>query len=394
MISCFAHIKSTLVAKEVDIYEFIEQVKEPNQSVLDLIIKARTSYGKDKDLYNKIKEQLPCFTLNFSFNTRKANANIKAPTGFIYLDIDNETDIDLANELIFVSWKSLSNNGRGVLVKVDNLTKDNIRNTYLSIAKELNVEADKHANKPTQYCIHSYDKGIYLNNDSITWKCINEEIKKTPTESILEKGKKDSTKTGVFPKLKFNNIDNYDFKGNNYLYFENDKEEIAEVFIPKTITNGNRNNIISSIANQIRSLNLEILYNDFERLIRSINFKHCAKPLENEEVDSIIDKIYNNKDCKPVLNKQRRFLFNPDKKLTFKEKMRIISPIMGERKSNKSIEEIREIMNNWNIFENGKLTQRSLQKATGKNIKTIEKYYHLFKDLRAQINNDLKLLTN
>jgi len=394
MISCFAHIKSPLVAKEVDIYEFIEQVKEPNQSVLDLIIKARTSYGKDKDLYNKIKEQLPCFTLNFSFNTRKANANIKAPTGFIYLDVDNKTDIDLANELIFVSWKSLSNNGRGVLVKVDNLTKENFQNTYLTIAEELNIEADKNANKPTQYCIHSYDKGIYLNNDSITWKCINEEIKKTPTESILEKGKKDSTKTGVFPKLKFNNIDNYDFKGNNYLYFENDKEEIAEVFIPKTITNGNRNNIISSIANQIRSLNLEILYNDFERLIRSINFKHCAKPLENEEVDSIIDKIYNNKDCKPVLNKQRRFLFNPDKKLTFKEKMRIISPIMGERKSNKSIEEIREIMNNWNIFENGKLTQKSLQKATGKNIKTIEKYYHLFKDLRAQINNDLKLLAN
>ena len=392
MISCFAHIKSPLVAKEVDIYEFIEQVKEPNQSVLDLIIKARTSYGKDKDLYNKIKEQLPCFTLNFSFNTRKANANIKAPTGFIYLDVDNKTDIDLANELIFVSWKSLSNNGRGVLVKVDNLTKENFQNTYLTIAEELNIEADKNANKPTQYCIHSYDKGIYLNNDSITWKCINEEIKKTPTESISIKERKDSSEMGVFPKLRFNNIDDYDFNGKDYLYFENDKEEIAEVFIPIKIDKGNRNNILPAIANQIKALNPFAYFDDYNRLLISINLKHCKPSLKDNEISALIYKNFNNKESIFILNKSKRFLFNPNSNLSKKEKTHITAPIMGQRKSSKTLEEIRDVLKKWDIKKQGKVTIKSLITETGKCKNTIEKYYKNFKDLRTEINNNFMLL--
>ena len=39
-----------------------------------------------------------------------------------------------------MSWKSLSNNGRGILVKVNGLTVDNFKSSYLSIAKELNIE--------------------------------------------------------------------------------------------------------------------------------------------------------------------------------------------------------------------------------------------------------------
>ncbi|WP_282073194.1 BT4734/BF3469 family protein [Polaribacter atrinae] len=394
MISCFNNIKNPFVVKEVDIYEFIEQVKEPNQSVLDLIIKARKHYTKKTDLYKSIKEKLPCFTLNFSFNTKKTNDNIKAPTGLIYLDIDNETNIDLTNKLIFVSWKSLSNNGRGVLVKVDNLTKDNFKSTYLSIAKELNIEADKNANKPTQYCIHSYDEDIYSNDDSITWKCIKEENKKPPTKSILRKKRKDSSQVGVFTKLRFNNIDDYDFKGNDYLYFENEKEEIAVVFIPNSISKGGRNNIISSIANQIKALNSNISFDDFKRLVQGVNFKHCKPPLSENEVSYIISKIFDSKDNKLLFNEEKRFLFNPKGNLSHKEKMKIINPIMGKRQSNKTIEEIRGILNNWNILKDGKVTQKSLQKVSKKNVKTIEKYYYLFKDFRDEINKRLKLLAS
>ena len=394
MISCFNNIKSPLVAKEVDIYEFIEQVKEPNQSVLDLIIKARTNYGKDKYLYDKIKEQLPCFTLNFSFHNIKANGNIKAPTGFIYLDLDNKTDIDLANELIFVSWKSLSNNGRGVLVKVEGLTKNNFKNTYLSIAKELNIEADKNANKPSQYCIHSYDKDIYLNNDSITWECKDEIIKNTPTKGILLKGKKDRAKKGVFTKLRFNNIDDYDFKGKDYLYFEDKKEAIAEVFIRKRITKGNRNNVISSIASQIKALNLNIPFDDFRRLLLSVNFDRCKPPLKGYEIDSVIEKVFKNKENKLFFNSEKRFLFNPQSNLTKQEKTKITAPIMGERRSDKTVSEIKEVLNKWDRNKHGKVTLKTLIIETGKCKNTIEKYYKNFKELRAKINNDLKPLAS
>jgi hypothetical protein len=392
MISCFINIKNPLVAEEIDVYEFIEQIKQPDQPILNLINEAREYYVENPDLYKTIKESLPCFTLNFSFNHRKVNDNIKAPTGFIYLDLDNKTDIDLTNELIFVTWRSISNNGRGILVKASGLTINNFKKTYISIAKELGLEVDKHANKPTQYCIHSYDKDIYLNNDSITWKCINEEIKNTPTKSILLKENKDSTKVGVFPKLRFNNIDDYDFNGKDYLYFENDKEEIAEVFIPKRIEKGGRNTILSAIANQIKALNPLADFDDYNRLLISINLKHCKPSLKDNEVSALIYRNFKNKESIFILNKSKRFLFNPKSNLSKKEKTHITAPIMGQRKSSTTLEEIRDVLKKWDIKEQGKVTIKSLITKTGKCKNTIEKYYKNFKDLRTEINNNFMLL--
>lgn len=395
MISCFNNIKAPKVQGEIDIYDFLENVRSPEQLTKSQIIKARVHKANGQnDKYIKIKENLPCFTLNFSFQNIKRNTAIKTPTGFIYIDIDNQLDIDLSNNFVFSSWKSLSGLGRGILVKVKGLTLDNFKTTYIDIAKEINVKADNHASKATQYNIHSYDEDIYINNNSTTWECINEVNKNTPIKSILKSKRKDSPKMGVYTKLRFNNINDYDFKGYDFLYFENKKEEIAEVFIPKRIEKGNRNNIFSAIANQIKALNPNIHINDFSRLLISINSKHCKPPLRDDEVNLIIKRTFDNENCIIVLNKQKRFLFDPKKKLTFKEIMKIINPILGKRQSNKTIEEIQETLNNWDVFKNGKLTQKSLQEVTGKNIKTIEKYYYLFTDLRTKINNDLKLLAS
>lgn len=395
MISCYKNIQNPFVAKEIDLYEYIEQIKHPDKDVLDLIHQARKNYIINIKKYNVIKKKLPCFTLNFNFRDKKTNTNIKSPTGFIYLDLDSQIDIDLSNKLIFVSWKSLSNYGRGVLVRVNGLTIDNFKKTYLSIAKELNIEADKNAAKPTQYCIHSYDKDIYLNNDSIIYYCNSNDTKNTPIKGLnFKKKRKDKAEKGVFTKLRFNNIREYDFNDKDYLYFKNEKTSIASVFIPKKIRKGERNNIISAIAHQIKALNPCIKYDDFYTLITSINYRHCKPILDDSEAERIINKTLKIKELEPILNTKRRFIFNPERCLTHKEKMTLISPVMGKRRSDKTKTEIKKTLENWDIYKNGKVTQKSLQKTTGKNIKTIEKYYYLFKDLRIQINNNFKLLVN
>lgn len=390
MISCYEHVKNPIVVKEIDVYEFVEQIKQPKPLILELIDKARMHYGESEHLYNFNKLQLPCFTLNFSFNEKKANVNIKAPTGFIYLDLDNETDIDLTNELIFVSWKSISNKGRGILVKANGLTIDNFKNTYLSISKELGIEADKNAIKPSQYCLHSYDKDIYVNNDSVTWECKVIDIKESPITSLSKKKKKDRNETGVFSKLKFDNIDDYPFEDKDYLYFRDEKIRIASVFIPKNIKKGGRNNIISSIAFQIKALNPEIKFDDFYRLIISINYSHCKPVLNDDEIEKIINSAFDNEDSEPILNEERRFLFNPKKKLTHKEKMKIVNSINGKAKVEKTLKEIEIALINWDFKIQGKITINSLIKATGKCKNTIEKYYKYFKELRIRKNKEFK----
>ncbi len=394
MISCFDNVFSPTVKKEIDIYEYIEQIKRPEQSILEMIDKARQFHGKSKSNYKYIKDNLPCFTLNFSFNKRKTNTNIKAPTGFIYLDLDNETDIDLTNELIFVSWKSLSNTGRGILVKANGLTITNFKSTYLSIAKELNIKADKNASKPTQYCIHSYDKDIYVNDNSITWECKEDIFNNPPISSIsLNRKRKDSTAVGE-NRLRLDNITDYDFKGKDYIFFEDEKEMIAKVYISERIEKGSRNNIFSIITHQIKSLNMLLPFEDFNRFMKYVNAKSCKPPLKEDEVNRIINKTFYKENILPILNEERRFIFNPKSRLSSKEKRSIYAPLLGIMKSKRTLKEIETTLLNWSIKTQGKVTINSLIKATGKCKNTIEKYYPQFKELRTKINNDLKLLAS
>lgn len=387
MINIYKNIYSPYVIREMDIYEFLDRLINPDEEIINLVYKARHYYSLgDEESYSKTKASLPCYTLNFSFHERKANESIKAPTGFIYIDLDNVSEIDLSNPYIFASWKSLSNNGRGILIKVKGLNVDNFSDTYIKITNELGIDSDKNASKPTQYNIQSYDKDTYINNDSLTWLC--EETILSPTTKVFNKKKKDSSEMG---ELKFNSIHTYDFKGKPYIFFEDEKELIATVYIPNIIEQGNRNNIISTIAFQTKALNPNISMEELLALVKNINNKRCFPPLQEREIINIVRKVHQSERKEPQLNKERRIIFNPEKKLSRKQKAKHTNTLIGKQRSNRTINEIREFIDNWDVHTMGKITQTSLAKAIPKNIKTIEKYYHHFKDKIISINEELSL---
>lgn len=391
MISCFKNIKSPTVVGEIDIYDFIESIKTPNPNLRIEIEKAREYiYHDEKDKYVQLKETLPCFSLNFSFNQKKKNSNIKSPTGLIYIDIDNGIEIDLDNRYIFAAWKSLSGLGRGVLVKVNGLTLNNFKKTYFDISRELNIVADKYAAKATQYNIHSYDKDIYINEDSLIWYA--KEDNKTPiTLTYREKKRKDIKALGVNPKILYNNINDLDFGDSEYLFFPEEKEAIAQAFIPPRIYLGQRNQILSAIAFQIRALNPELPIEDYKRFILNINSSRCTEPLKENEVLGIASKVLNNESLEPIYNKPRRIIFNPNLNITNEKKRKITNKYLGQLRVKRTKFEIKECLENWDFDNLGKVTQKKLALETRKNIKTIEKYYKYFKEHVYIINQSTLL---
>ncbi|WP_405608369.1 hypothetical protein [Polaribacter sp. Asnod1-A03] len=390
MISFFKNVKSPKIIGEIDVYEFIESIKKPKKDVFKLILEARKCYKNNKYRYDYIKTILPCFTLNFNFRHKKSNENIKSPTGLIYLDLDDEKEIDLNNRYIFASWLSLSNNGRGILVKVENLNLENFKETYVAIAKELNLRLDMHAGKATQYNVHSFDEYLYLNEDSLTWIVDNSVIENsTPISPLKRKKKKDNSVLGGKQKIRFNNFDEFDFNGRKYVFFKEEKKLMASIVVPKNIVAGRRNSIVYAIAYQLKGLNPQISYSYLKKYIDSINIYHCKPTLKNDEITTIVKNVISAKSVKLTLNSPRRFLFNPEAKLTFKQKMKIVNPLTGKVRTDKTISEIKEHIIFWDVIKNGKVTQRALTRVTGKNKKTIEKYYKLFKNEIKIINNEL-----
>ena len=189
MLNFYNNIKDPRAQGEIDVYDFLDRIKNPDPITKKKIELARLFKSQDEiEEYQKLKAKLPCFTLNFLFHDRKSNATIKEPTGFIYIDVDGNTDIDLQNQFIFASWLSLSGQGRGILVKVDGLNLNNFNISYIEIAEKLNIEADMNASKATQYCIHSHDKEVHINNDSVTYE-VKEETVITPTTLTYKKKK-------------------------------------------------------------------------------------------------------------------------------------------------------------------------------------------------------------
>lgn len=382
----FKNIKSPKVLEEIDVYNFLDRVQNPENEILEKILEARKLHTTNKKEYDLIKAKLPCYTLSFNFHSTKKDINIKSATGFIYIDLDNSIEIDFTNQYIFATWLSLSATGRGILVKVEGLTKQNFATTYKEVSKLLNIHSDDGAKKASQYCVNSYDKDLHINNESITYKCKDKTIKNSPSTEIFKKENRVRTVMGGNKILRFNNFSDYDFKGKDYIIFWEDKEFKSEVYIPKRINKGEREAILSVIAHQIRALNKNISENELYHFISYINKNRCIPSLPAKEVEKIIRYKMSLEDIQPILNCERRVIFNPDCKLNPREKRTIVNQVLGKIKSCNTVKNIEEYINNWDYESHGKITQEKLAKQTGFNIKTIEKYYGQFKGLIKELN--------
>lgn len=89
-------------------------------------------------------------------------------------------------------------------------------------------------------------------------------------------------------------------------------------------------------------------------------------------------------------NEDRRVLFNPKFEMSRSYKSKIVNTYTGKVRSRKTINLIREGIESWDVGKLGKITQKSLAKVLGMNVKTIQKYYKLFKDEIFEVNSVLR----
>ncbi|WBX70869.1 primase C-terminal domain-containing protein [Tenacibaculum retecalamus] len=390
--------KSSKVLGSVGIDKFLYTIKNGDEH-LEQIKKARIAYTIDKNEYKFIKlNNLPCYTLNFKFNKTRKNANILDSTGFIYLDVDGYTDINLSNPLIFASWFSLSGNGRGILVKVENLDSTNFKVQYNKIAKALNINADEGARKTTQPNVLSYDPNLYVNYDSEKWEIDFKELTESKKDQYSGTNKATdiiSTVVGYNDKpLRFDNlqdlIENVEFNGDVIHDFKI-KIEYSCTTIPfKGIQKGRRNTIITAIAYQIKALNEHMNHERLLRLMLAINKDRCHEPLPMNEVKAIIDYVMRLEEITPNLNADRRFIFNSDYDLTTKQKRQEVIKVINGDRVKKSKLKVEAAIHDWDFIADGIITQKGLARKAKMNIKTIKKYYPLYKSEIQSLNKEYR----
>ena len=398
IITEYKNIKSPQVLGTLTIDECLRRIREGDEYLTQ--IELARAYGKGNSEYVRIKTwELPTFRFNFTFDSYAVNKNIIAPTGLIYIDVDN-CDKITESDYIFALWKSLSSTGYGILAKVDNLTPENFRYVYEEISEKIGIDSDVGARRATQQTVLSYDENLYFNPDSTTYSYKADKKVSHTTNSIKEKEKKclgvnETYFTYNTSKIRFNNIDDYFIDNDKtYIYFKDKKELICKPYIPSIVKKGRRNITLFYYLSQIVALNYYIHKNYLKAISDSINIHNMKPKLSDNKIDGVIKSVLKKKregSLKMFLNKERRFLFNPDKKLNHKEKMKIIGRESSLTTKKKNREMIKVIIEDWDFQVEGKITQVKVAKIWGRSSSTVKRYWHNFKEHIGDLNHKYKL---
>ena len=393
IINQFANCKNPYVNKNVTIDVALSAIKNGDsnlQTILDI-----RKLGKSSPDYQKTKAtKLPTNRFNFRFIENVSNITISEPTGLIYIDVDDSTNVDLTNPYIYACWKSLSETGLGILVKVDGLSLNNFKDTYLRIGDMLGIQMDLGACKATQQTVQSYDPNLYKNKDSLIFQAIDKKV----SSSVIQEGEKRERLIGVndtflpSDKIRFNNIGDYFMDTDvDYIVFE-EKQNLCIPFIPKKIEVGQRNRTMFGVLSQYALLNPTMGSGFLCACANEIN-SHFTQKYEDEKIKSIVAGVIKKRNegtLEVYLNQERRILFNPKSKLKVKEKQKTTAVLMGKMKTDETQQAINDCIEDWNFETDGKITQENIAIKTNKSLSTIKRNWSPFKELVLELNNSFK----
>lgn len=396
-ITKYANVKDSKVQGIVSLESVLQIIKEGNENLP--LIKSTRLVGKSNPLYNTIKTTLlPTFRFNFLFNESAANNNLTEPTGLIYLDVDNIDNIP-DSPYILAKWKSLSNTGYSILIKVNGLTQENYIDAYNHLSELIGIRSDRGARKATQQTVLSYDPNLYYNPDSLLYDCID--IKKVSSPSIKKREKCIGTNKTFLNKTKhecgpirFNNIDEYftdEYSELEYRVFD-EKIMICRPFIPDRIEEGNRNKILFQLLSQYAILNPYVGKSWLIAISGTIN-KKMHPNLSTGEINSVINSVLAKREDNSLelyLNEERRILYNPKCLFTKKQKMDIVNRELGKLKSNQTKDIIYLVLEGWDFKTNGKITQKKVARLANKGESTVKNHWSNFKSYVKDLNKDFK----
>ncbi len=368
-----------------NIEEIVNFIKNPPVEHINLVNQARSLNRKSTEYANIKRHKLPAVSMAFNFSKGYIKGkNIDSPTGYLYLDVDGKTELDFEINTTYVCacWRSLSNTGIALVVKVEGLTADNLKPATAEIARLLDIPYDPRAVSIDRLTVLPYDPNALFNSNAIAInldQLLPSENIKTETSKIFRDSVyKENTTIGIQydGKIPLRNsslkeiIQNMDFEYNeNGVYdFGPNKVNYLYTYLPKRVKSGSRERVLSLYSKNMMHLNPSLTKSDLLKLVSSANTLKLDNPLSYKEFKSIVDTTYTNRsEYHPPNNKTKRFLFK-DNTLTPAQKSRLcLNVIHAERRqeTQEKKDTLSEIFCNWNCHTDGKISPKRIMEMTG-----------------------------
>lgn len=151
--------------------------------------------GNEKE-YKKKKKSLLAFTPSGKFQDGRKPEFLVEYSRIIILDIDKIDNLTTVKEravqckFTYSCFASPSNKGIKILVKTDNSLSKH-KEAFLQVQeyyeKLLDIKTDPSGKDVTRLCFFSFDKDLYLNNESETFNIVQDMAIKNDIEKLIEK---------------------------------------------------------------------------------------------------------------------------------------------------------------------------------------------------------------
>jgi len=370
------------------------------------------SYGKGTPEYDQIKVMIPTFTPHGEFSGTRKISNLIQLSGFIYLDFDGYTNKQRIAQLPFVyaCWESLSAQGLGCLVQVDNLTTDNFLSVWNYLSnnlKQLQIELDSACKDLSRQNVISYDPNLVINTNCTILDAIR--IHASYTSSTSKQNHYCTLSTGILPtyssatstinpNLDFEssttvndvsfgdiNISHIpqekivykttlsDYGGLDYVIIE-EGIPFRSAYLPKQIKDGDRHKWLCSHIITLIFNNPDI---SFKRLLNELlgeNSLHCCPPMDTSKVISLTKWFFekHSQGCLFIKAKHKKIWFNPSNTFTRKEKRIIVGKEVGALRRKNTLNRIQKAYDELKV-NHKRVTQKMVKELSEVSLRTIKK---------------------
>ena len=362
MFSLFNNIKDIKENSRISLNQLNKMITTESEYSEKIKYLRSLEYGSNH--YKKYKSKIgKVITPHGSFTERK-NSTLVSLSGYLYFDIDNTT---LSRNFIITKYKeyisflcsSIGGRGFSFLVKVDNLTLDNFHSCYHQLRQVfIDLKLDNNAGGLSRGLNISYDEAAYINPlVSYSFK----EDKLFPLDlsdnsrSQTNKRVYDTILNDPLPIIPFIELSRYilrrtQVKNINSLFKIEELFDYVYLHIPGLIEDGKKHFYYKIYIYQLMYLNPDITYQEVHSYLYHINkYNTGLKPMEKKELNRLTQfhysEIRNTNDFEFLKKymKKKKIHFIKNNNLTMKQKQSLAAKINGRIRTNKTIENIKEV---------------------------------------------------
>lgn len=337
---------------------------------------------------------IECFSPNFHFSGEVSEANIGKSSGFILFQISLE-DFAKDHPAIALKFQSMSKKYGFFLVGVDGVTVENFKTSYEFVANEIGIDPDRRSRKHAKIYPIPFDQNavIFPNFKAVSiptdfsknpqYECINSLLVELTTLDLFfnSSNKKAGDLFLRLSKVNDSYIDTIHNGGKIKFLDFGRKILVPDTYsLPRSFGSGEKRyrGLFKAITS-FKAFAPESSDSVLRELAIELNNQLCFPPVPKHKLDSILKKAIEHPACENTMRVMARYSF--PNQLSKKDRQAVVARGLHKQRRDSTIQELKAIVDKWD-HNSLKLTQKNLQKVSGKNIKTIEKYYKLLKPVK------------